>query len=122
MVDLKITKYLSSNDVACPCCGEMKYDQDFVDKLHKLRIYVNKTFYYQSFYQCEQKNSSTFGSFDNSLHRQGRAAHIYVANWIGSEKLRFVKKALNLGLTIIAFPNYFHLDNREGQIFLVGSK
>lgn len=120
MINLKITQHLSSNEVSCPCCGVVFYDKGFVEKLEKLRKYVNKPFYYRSFYRCENKNLQTKGSYKNSLHKKGKAADIYTANWIGSEKLKFVAKAIRLGLSVIAYPSHIHVDNREGQIFLVG--
>lgn len=120
MIDLKITPHLRSQEVCCPCCGRVFYEEIFVQKLEKLRVYVKKPFYYRSFFRCDLYNPKV-SNFSNSLHKKGKAADIFCANWIGSEKLRFVEKAIRLGLSVIAYENHFHVDNREGQIFLVGS-
>lgn len=117
-----ITPHLKSNEVACPCCGQVQYEQAFVDQLEYVRLGVGLPFIYTSFFRCVFHNDSLVNASKDSFHLLGRAADISCTHWASADKWNFVKYAVLAGLSIMPYPKHFHVDNRGGSpIFKLGS-
>lgn len=117
----QITHHLKSNEVACPCCGQVEFHRPFVDKLELVRLEVGLEFHYTSFFRCNFHNDSLPNSAKYSYHTLGRAADIDWRLWSSEKRWRFIFAAMKVGLTVIPYSAHCHVDNRDVPIFLIGS-
>lgn len=113
----EVAPHLYSNEVACPCCGVIIYDNEFVSRLTTLRFIMGIPFYYTSFHRCRKYNEEVFG-VDGSDHIYGRAGDILTIDWDSGIMHKFVKHALLLGLTVIP---YLEKDGKEHAHVALGA-
>jgi len=68
----RIYRFFSKQELACPCCGKVDMDLDFMLALNKLRESYGKPLYVSSGYRCKKHNTKIKGHH-NSAHMQGKA-------------------------------------------------
>jgi hypothetical protein len=68
-------RYFKDEELACKCCGKLKLDFHFADKLDLARQNANVPFVVTSGYRCPTYNISVGGKKDSS-HIHGKAADI----------------------------------------------
>lgn len=104
-----IVKYFDSEELACPCCGASKMNEDFIALLLKFRESWGKPMYVNSAYRCANHNAEVGGT-PHSMHLTGEAIDI---NIVGSERYTFIKLAMKVGFGGIGIAKTFvHLDSR----------
>ncbi len=105
-----ISKYFNDEEMACPCCGDIKMDERFLEMLLKFRIAWAKPMHVNSAYRCLKHNAEVGGS-PGSKHTIGEAIDISV---VGSERFAFIKLAIKTGFGGIGIARTFvHLDSRK---------
>ena len=77
---MQITKNFSYQELACPCCGEMLMEHDFVNALQKIRDSVGRPMFINSAYRCEAHNLEVGGAI-TSRHLKGCAVDISIDGW-----------------------------------------
>ncbi|MDD5487227.1 MAG: D-Ala-D-Ala carboxypeptidase family metallohydrolase [Dehalococcoidales bacterium] len=108
---LKLTKNFSLWEAVCPCCGFYIIDPRFLRKLQALRTRIGKAVTVNSWYRCNNHNSSLEGSSENSYHQYGMAADIKVA---GMRPEVLAAHARAVGLYVIIYSWGCHVDDRNG--------
>jgi uncharacterized protein YcbK (DUF882 family) len=68
-----ITRSFSKKELACPCCGECKMDQEFLTRLQTYRDLLGVPLILESAYRCRKHNREVGGKA-GSMHLQGKAA------------------------------------------------
>lgn len=87
-------------------------DTAFLSLLDECRHIAGVKMKINSCYRTKEKNKAVGGA-KNSMHLFGRAVDIETKN--GVDRMRIVRAALSLGLTIGVMENAVHIDNREEQ-------
>lgn len=87
-------------------------DPAFLKLLDECRHIAGVSFQLTSSYRSPEKNKAVGGA-PNSMHVKGRAVDIRATN--GPTRMKIVRSALSLGLTVGIMENAIHLDNRENQ-------
>lgn len=113
----QITKNLTSEEVKCPCCDAVVYDEHFVNLLQSLRDIINIPFIYKpgGFYRCGLYNASLSNASSTSKHTLGLACDITTHNFSSYDKWELVKFAILLGLSIGVYSAHIHIDKRDGK-------
>ena len=99
-------KYFSTDEMKCPCCGECKMDEHFMEMLDSLRKGVGKPLVVTSGYRCP-KHDTEIGGEGN--HTQGQAVDLRCE----SSDLRYsiIGFVMALGFKRIGIAKTFiHLD------------
>lgn len=115
--DPQVTEHFNveTDNMRCPCCGEIKISMTFIRKIQILRYHLAIPFYLDKegggFYRCEKYNKSISGASE-SQHMSGRAIDISVIGWSGVTKWKCLRLAMLLDLSIGKYQTYFHLDSR----------
>jgi len=68
-------KYFQLKEFACKCCGEVKMDKEFLQRLDSARARAGIPFKINSGYRCPKHNQEVGGN-PNSAHMSGLAADI----------------------------------------------
>jgi len=87
-------------------------NQTFLALLDECRHIAGVKMKINSCYRSPEKNKAVGGA-PNSMHLLGRAVDIEAKN--GTVRMKIVRAALSLGLTVGIMENAVHLDNREEQ-------
>lgn len=85
---------------------------DFLKLLDECRHIAGVPFQINSSFRTKEKNKAVGGA-PNSMHVKGRAVDIRATN--GITRMKIVRAALSLGLTVGIMENAIHLDNRDEQ-------
>ena len=95
----------------CPCCGESKMEDEFLERLDAARSYTNVPFVINSGYRCKAHNDSV-GSKESSGHRKGCAVDIaYDSQNMGE----ILAALLYYDFTRIGIgKNFIHVDSKPG--------
>jgi zinc D-Ala-D-Ala carboxypeptidase len=109
MGDLEMNyKYFRKEEFACPCCGENKIKDEFVEKLDKAREIAGIPFIINSGYRCPKHNKEIGGS-PTSSHLKGLAADIKTTN--SRERFKILDSLLKVGFKRVGIGEYFiHVD------------
>jgi len=91
-------------------------DSDLLDTIVRIREQLDFPLVINSAYRCTTHNQAV-GGVSNSLHRQGKALDVALKD--GAQRHEFVELALRYGLTVIVYPTFIHVDNREGEPMLL---
>jgi len=79
-------------EMACKCCGQVRIDEGFMDRLQYMRENAGFQFKINSAYRC-RKHNKRIGGASNSAHTQGRAVDIGCshkeADWLIDNAKRF---------------------------------
>lgn len=119
----QVTTNLTSEEVACPCCGQVHFEQRFVNLLQMLRDILDIPFHYKpgGFFRCGLYQETLRGGATNSQHPLGRACDIRMINFNGFTKWKLIHEAMKLGLSVGAYSAHIHLDLRPGTpVFYYG--
>jgi len=101
-------KYFKLKEFACPCCGQVKMDKEFLYALDDLRGRCKFPFKITSGYRCEKHNKE-IGGVKDSAHVKGLAADIAVSS--GSQRFDIVSNGLIVGFTRFGPAKHFiHVD------------
>lgn len=110
-------RHFSVEELACPCCGELRMDDEFMRMISHLRMILKFPFPVTSGYRCPEHNRAVGGAPD-SPHLRGRAVDINV--W-GERAYRLVGEAQDFGISGIGVSQkgdyssrFIHLDDLEG--------
>ncbi len=108
MNDIKVSFHFSLKEFECPCCKRVKLDERLLMKLEALRILYGKPLVITSGYRCEKHNREVGGS-ERSLHLEGKAADIRIAE---REQGKILMLCKLLGLRVIPYGkrNFVHVD------------
>jgi Uncharacterized protein conserved in bacteria len=88
-----------------------KMNADFLLKLDRCREIANFPFIINSSYRSPEKNRA-IGGAPSSMHLQGRAVDVRVAN--SSQRWRLIQAAMALGMSVGIMENAVHIDDRGG--------
>jgi uncharacterized protein YcbK (DUF882 family) len=93
-------------------------NHEFMDRLEALRNQIGKPMVLSSAYRCPVHNAAVSGTGDNGPHTTGRAVDVLIR---GTEALRLVAKAIELGFTGIGVKQkggarFIHLDDLHPKI------
>jgi len=118
----RISKHFKESEFFCKCdlsrCKKkVDYmDADLLETIVRIREQLDFPLVINSAYRCTTHNASV-GGVSNSLHKQGKALDIALKD--GAQRHEFVELALKYGLTVIVYPTFLHIDNREGEPMLL---
>lgn len=87
-------------------------DTAFLSLLDECRHIAGVKMKINSCYRTKEKNKAVGGA-PNSMHLFGRAVDIETKS--GVPRMKIVRAALSLGLTVGIMENAVHIDNREEQ-------
>lgn len=113
----KYIKYFNEKEFACPCCGQVEMNENFIFKLDSIRELADVAMPVSSGWRCYKHNLSVGGK-PTSSHRFGYAVDIRVA----SSRTRYLllEAALKLGIPRIGLgKDFIHLDvdpNKPGSL------
>ena len=111
----KVTANFTSAELACPCCGRCKMDEEFMRKVQVLRDIVGFPLVPVSGYRCREYNASLKGAAEKSQHPEGKAIDFRVRNLTGARRYLLIKTAFLLGFVGIGIgKKQFHVDGRKG--------
>lgn len=88
-------------------------DTTFLALLDECRHIAGVPFKLNSCYRSKAKNKAVGGA-PNSMHLYGRAVDVAATD--GETRMRIVRAALSLGMSVGVMENAIHLDNRDDQI------
>lgn len=104
-------KYFNIEEFSCKETGENEMDEEFLQRLDRLRELCGFPFVITSGYRSERHSAEASKPNGGGSHTKGIAADIRVNN--GIERLCVVTKAIELGFTGIGVAKSFiHVDTR----------
>ena len=110
-----ITEHFSEKEMACKCCGKLKYDPKLLVKLELVRqmlggipIIIN------SGYRCEVHNKAV-GGIPNSYHLQGKAADIRING--NMDELYYFVDIVFKENGVGRYKNFIHVDTGKRYRF-----
>lgn len=113
---MQLTKNFTDAEFRCPCCNNIKYDMQLVDKLQILRNILATPITITSGYRCIHQNLKV-GGYSKSLHMVGIAADIKVKQELMGDLKRLAPLVFyNNGVGI--YPNHVHVDMGLYQRFI----
>ena len=116
MEEIKLGPNFTVSELQCPCCKELKMDQEFLYKLQTMRYKLGFPFLINSGYRCEKYNLSLPKSSELSQHLKGRAVDIDTTRLGGHKKFILIEAAIEVGMNGIGiYRNFLHIDNRVTQ-------
>lgn len=106
-------KYFTPKEMACKCCGYVKVDEGFMNKLEALRMNCKFPFPVNSAYRCVKHNQAVSSTGDSGPHTTGRAVDIGVDR---GKAFKLLGIAIEMGFTGIGLAQkgesrYIHLDD-----------
>ena len=84
----QLTEHFNESEFVCPCCGNLKYDNNMVDLMERIYKYADNTangcsaIYITSGYRCP-KESVAVGGYANDAHTRGLAADFIIYDKYG---------------------------------------
>ena len=114
-------KNFKPEEFACKCgCGLIKTEDELLEKLDRARDIAGVPFRINSSTRCSDHNKNVGGS-PSSLHMQGRAADIHVADNAARYKILKALFAVDMPRVLI-YKNFIHADiageGKQGEISL----
>lgn len=111
--------HVIQDNLACPCCNAMVYDQETMTRIQILRDLIDKPFHLDrrggGFFRCRDYQRSKHPEVRNSQHTLGKAMDISSQGWDGVTKHFFVEQAMQLGFSVGVYEYFFHIDFRSGN-------
>lgn len=116
------SKYFSTKELACNCCGKANMDTAFLEQLNILREVWGKPLTLTSAFRCPEHNAKVGGAA-GSQHVLGKAVDIDWATWSGSDRFAFLQLAMERFNGIGLHPLFIHIDSRQQKTtFFYGKK
>jgi uncharacterized protein YcbK (DUF882 family) len=108
-------KYFTQAEFKCKHCGKCEMNQEFLDKINKLREEYGQSLVVTSGYRCPEHPAERIKVGRSGMHTTGKAADFAVE---GTNAQRLLMLALQLGFTGIGVQQkgagrFIHLDTRE---------
>ena len=75
----KITKNFTTDEMKCPCCGEVDMDSSYMADLQEIRTICGFGFKVNSGYRCKSHNAKVSKNSKND-HTRGKAVDIHMTN------------------------------------------
>ena len=101
-------KHFEMKEFACPCCGKVRMDGEFLKTLDMLREICGFPFRITSGYRCEKHNKE-IGGVKDSAHVKGLAVDIAVGS--SSQRYEIVENGIGLGIGRYGLAKSFvHID------------
>ena len=101
-------KYFKPEEFACPCCGKVKMNEEFIERLDKARYIAGIPFKISSGYRCPKHNAEV-GGVPDSAHTKGLAADIICNN--SQDRYKIIEATINCKLKRIGVgAEFIHLD------------
>lgn len=109
--------YFTDREFICKCCGQVKIDKDFFNKLNEARTFANIPFPIMSGYRCLKHDTEVYGKGN---HPTGKAVDIRCEE--GQIRLRMIRSLLGAGFKRIGIAKTFihvdSMDERPNSIWL----
>lgn len=86
----KITEHFNAYEFRCKCCGKIKIDKTFVERLEKFYGELSKLpcgvkfVYINSGHRCDKNSKTIKGAFVGDMHNVGAAADLYAVGKDGN--------------------------------------
>lgn len=110
-IKMQLTKNFNSSEFACPCCGQVEMDDQFMTRLQTIRTTLNKPMRITSGFRCIKRNAEVGGS-RNSAHLRGQAADFTCVN--SRDRFIIISTAIQIGITRIGIgATFLHLDTAD---------
>jgi len=110
-------RYFKPEEFACPCCGQINMNEEFIERLDKARYIAGIPFKISSGYRCPKHNAKV-GGVPDSAHTKGLAADIVC--YKNSTRYRIIEAAINCKLKRIGVgKNFIHLDYDRDKPWMV---
>lgn len=110
-------KHFTPAEMACKCCGRVKADEIFMDRLERLREAYAAPLEVTSGYRCPAHNAAVSSTGADGPHTTGKAADLRVS---GGKAFHVVTSALFLGFNGIGLAQkgqhesrFVHVDTLE---------
>jgi uncharacterized protein YcbK (DUF882 family) len=108
-------KYFTEAEFKCKHCGKCEMDQEFLDKINKLREEYGQPLVVTSGYRCPEHPAERIKVGRSGMHTTGKAADFAV---LGSAAMDLLSIALKHGFTGIGVQQkgggrFIHLDTRN---------
>jgi hypothetical protein len=119
--------YFSVEELACPHCGKMFMNADFMDKVVKLRGFYGQPLRVMSAFRCPEYDARIGSSTEpgSGPHTMGRAIDLRIAGKEADALLTliyrmgcFTGKGFNQKQGTEIMGRYFHLDDLKENEFL----
>src|SRR4051794_21146899 len=113
--------YFTTDELACPCCGECLLIEGFLDKLNEFRESFGSPMHVNSGCRCLKHNAAVGGkgkSFHliNAKHLTGLtgscAIDVSTLLWPKAKKDTFLRLAREKGWSVGIANTFFHIDRR----------
>jgi len=105
-----LTVNFDREEFACNCCGQVKIEPSFLERLNLARTLAGTPFRINSGYRCSKHNREV-GS-ESLNHESGRAADIAAAN--GPERRKILTGLVQAGFNRLGIGKTFiHADNMD---------
>lgn len=99
--------YFTKEEMECPCCKELVFNQKLFDKMQALRTIYDKPIYINSWYRCKTHNLQIGSKSKN--HIEGKAVDI--ACHEGLDRHRLLDAIFKVGFPRIGIHEWFiHVD------------
>lgn len=116
----QLSPHFRKSELACKCCGKLKFPEEMVEFIERVRNAFGKRMIVTSGYRCAKHNMSVGGK-SGSAHVQGLAVDFAVMN--GQERYAMLRAAIQSGAKGIGIAEGFmHMDimtRREHQTLWV---
>lgn len=112
---MKLTNNFTAEEFECSHCGELYYDQEFLNRLQIVRERADFRFTVTRGYSCKEHNDSIPNASKKSRHLSGAAADILTQSWDSYSLWLVVTFALEQRLSIGLYRKHIHLDLRHGD-------
>ena len=112
---MESSEHFSKAELACKCCGKADMEENFMERLEKLRGQYGKGMILSSAYRCSRHNNEVSKTGDDGPHTTGQAIDVLIS---GSNAHILLCLASKLGFTGIGvkqkgphYQRFLHLDD-----------
>jgi zinc D-Ala-D-Ala carboxypeptidase len=109
--------HFSPEEMACKCCGCVKIDSEFMDRLEVIRERMAVPLPVNSGYRCPAHNSAVSSTGEDGPHTTGSAADIAIS---GRDAFDLIGWAYELGFTGIGVRQHGDHSGRFIHVDLLG--
>lgn len=113
MVEM-LSEHFSRGELACPCCGNLSLDRDFLQRIEMIRSSFGRAMHINSAYRCPKHNRAVGGKAQ-SAHLDGLAIDVRCEASI--ERYELLRAAIECGAEGIGiYPQFIHIDFKKRAI------
>lgn len=101
--------HFTNEELRCPCCNELSFSADMLEKLNKARRIAGIPFVINSGYRCFKHNQEVGGK-ETSAHLAGLAVDIECTN--SRARMLILSSLISMGFTRVGIgSNFIHVDD-----------